>query len=650
MSLLSKDQKNLIDKALQLHKDGKIQEAISFYLKIIEDDKNNPQLLFLLGTALVQIKDLKKGIEYLKKSIFLKPNNASAFSNLGNAFKELNHLDQALENYDKAIEINPKFADAYSNRGIILQEMRRFQEALESYNKAIEIKPDHSFAYNNRGIVLKDLNRLDEALSSYNKAIQINPMFIEPYNNMGNIFKDSKQYEEALKNFQKIMNLNRGYNYNLGKILHTSMFLSEWKNFDILYDQINIGINKKENVIEPFSFLGISDDPFSAKIVTELFIKNKFPDSYKLNDKVQNYDHKKPRVAYLSGDFYDHPVLHLMMDVFKNHDKSKFDIFGFSFGPTKDDKWRNEVKKYFSHFEIINDISDQKAANLIKEKEIDIIIDLSGLTGNSRVGILSYQACPIQINYLGFPGTMGAKFINYLIADEVVIPKENLKYYSEKVVYLPNCYQANMKQRKISDRALERKDFGLPDNGVVFCSFNNNYKITPYIFDSWMKILNEVENSVLWILKSNDKAVRNLKEEAKKRGVNDNRIIIASFMPNDEHLKRITLADIFLDTFPYNAHTTASDAVRMGVPIITLTGNSFHSRVGASILKTINMEDLITYKKKDYEDLAIELGSKPEKLTKYKNQLREAVVKSTLFDSVLFTKNLEELYLKLLNN
>ena len=237
-----------------------------------------------------------------------------------------------------------------------------------------------------------------------------------------------------------------------------------------------------------------------------------------MNNLAQNYDHKKPRIGYLSGDFYDHPVLHLMMDVFKNHDKSKFDIYGFSFGPNKDDKWRAEVKNYFFHFENINNISDQEVANLIKKNEIDIVIDLSGLTGNSRVGIFSYQAAPIQINYLGFPGTMGAKFINYVIADEVVIPKENQKHFSEKVIYLPYCYQANMSQRKVSSKKFERKDFGLPHEGFVFCSFNNNYKITPYIFDSWMRILKEVKNSVLWVLKSNEVAIQNLKEVAKKRG------------------------------------------------------------------------------------------------------------------------------------
>ena len=650
MSLLSSDQKILIDKALQLHKEGKLQEAIKLYSELLDKDKNNSQLLFLLGTALIQIKDFKKGIDYLKKCLSLKSNNASAYSNLGNAYKELLQYEEALKNYDEAIKINPNFADAFSNRGIILQEMNRFEEALKSYNKALEIKPDHFFAHNNKGITLKDLNRYEEALQSYDKAIKINPSFIEPYNNKGNIFKDIKQYDKALENYQKIMNLNPEYNYNLGKILHTSMFLNEWKNFDILNKKIDDGIKKRLCAIEPFSFLGISDDPALEKTVSEIFIKNKFQNNIEMNNLAQNYDHKKPRIGYLSGDFYDHPVLHLMMDVFKNHDKSKFDIYGFSFGPNKDDKWRAEVKNYFFHFENINNISDQEVANLIKKNEIDIVIDLSGLTGNSRVGIFSYQAAPIQINYLGFPGTMGAKFINYVIADEVVIPKENQKYFSEKVIYLPYCYQANMNQRDVSPKKFERKDFGLPHEGFVFCSFNNNYKITPYIFDSWMRILKEVKNSVLWILKSNEVAIQNLKAVAKKRGVDENRIIFASFMSNDEHLKRITLADLFLDSFPYNAHTTASDAVRMGIPIITLTGKSFSSRVGASILKTINMEKLITYNKDDYEALAIELANKPEKLMDYKNQLREAVVKSPLFDSVTHTRNLENLYLKLLKN
>ena len=339
-----------------------------------------------------------------------------------------------------------------------------------------------------------------------------------------------------------------------------------------------------------------------------------------------------------------------MMDVFKNHDKTKFDIFGFSYGAEKNDKWRIEVIKYFNQFKDIHKVSDKEVLDITRNLELDIAIDLSGLTGNPRSGLFSSRVAPIQINYLGYPGTIGADYMDYIIADEIIIPKENFKHYFEKVLYLPDCYQPNMECRDISKKEFKRSDFGLPERAFIYCSFNNNYKITPDIFEIWMKILNNVHNSVLWILKSNEKATLNLKKEAEIKGINPDRIVLADHLSNDEHLKRIELADLFLDTFPYNAHTTASDAARMGIPIITLKGNSFQSRVGASILNCIAMNELVTNNKKDYQDLAIELGTNFEKFNKLKKSFKNSVKTSSLFDSNKFTKNLEDLYLKILQN
>ena len=646
MTLLNSEQKLFLDKALELHKKGKIEEAIDLYSQLVEKNNDNSQILFLIGTAYIQIKKIKEGINYLKKSLALKPDNASAHSNLGNAFKYLKHYDEAISCYNKAIQINPNHADSFSNRGIVFLEMRRLDEALENFNDAIKINPNHLFAHSNKGIALKDLNRYDEAIASYDKAIQINPNFEEPYNNKGNVFKNLKQYDEALKNYEKVMQLNPNYDYILGKILHFKMFLCDWSNLNLLQEKIKEALDKKSKVIEPFSFLGIEDNPSSSKLISEIFVEDKLKKTYEIQS-LKKYNHKKPKIGYISGDFRDHPVLHLMMDVFKNHDHSKFDVYAFSFGPDKNDKWRNEVKNHFLQFNDIDKISDKKVINLIQDLEIDILIDLTGFTGNPRSRIFSHRVAPIQINYLGYPGTTGLECMDYIIADDVIIIKDNLKFYTEKVIYLPNCYQANMKRREISNKEFKRSDFGLPENGFVYCSFNNNYKITPNMFDVWMNIIKKVNNSVLWILRSNETAEKNLKKEAKNRGVDPDRIIFASFLPNDEHLKRISLADLFLDTFPYNAHTTASDAVRMGIPIITLVGNSFASRVGSSILSCINMKELITTSKKDYEDIAIKLGLEQKKIIEIKDRLRDSVDKSSLFDSLKFTKNLENLYLEL---
>jgi len=439
------------------------------------------------------------------------------------------------------------------------------------------------------------------------------------------------------------------FDYILGKVLHTNMILCSWNNFDSLSKKISKALNKNSKVIEPFPFLGLIDNPGASKLSSEIFVKDKIAKPSKIKPLATYKNHKKPRIGYYSADFCDHAVLHLMMDVFRNHNKSLFDFFGFSFGPDKNDNWRNEVKNYFIKFEDVTKISDKEVADLSRKLEIDIAIDLTAFTSNSRSGIFSYRAAPIQINYLGYPGTMGAEYVDYIIADEVIIPKENFNYYSEKVLYLPDCYQANMSQKNISKKQFKRSDFGLPDNAFVFCSFNNNYKITPHIFDIWMNILKKVPNSVLWIFKSNETASRNLKRETELRGVDPNRVIFASYLPNDEHLKRLSLADLFLDTFPYNAHVTASDAIRMGIPILTLTGNSFASRVGASILSCIGIKELITRNKREYQELGIELALNTNKLYKIKKRLRDSLSKSSLYDSHLFTKNLENIYFNLFN-
>ena len=645
--LLNFKQKILFEKAIHLHKQGEFKRAIKLYSQLIKKNKNNLHLLFMMGTANVQGGENISGIKYLSKLLDLEPNNAPALINIGNAFKNLKRYEEAIINYNKAIDKNPNSADAFSNRGIAFQNLNRFDEAILSFNKAIEINPNNFFAHNNRGVVFKRLDRFDEAISSFNKAIELNPNYVEAYNNRGTVYKILKIYDKSLPDYEKVLKLNQNYDYILGKVLLNKMFLCDWENFDLMVKKIDSDLKKGFKVIDPFSYLGLADDASSARLASEIFVKNRFPEISKIRPFTKHVN-KKLKIAYFSGEFHNHPILHLMMDVFKNHDKSKFDIYGFSMGPDKNDKWRNKVKKYFYQFKDVNKISDTDVVNLARSLQIDIAIDLSGYTGNNNISIFSNRVAPIQINYLGYPGTSSLTNMDYIIADETIIPKENFKYYSEKVLHLPHCYQANMNQREISDKDLSRSDFGLPKNGFIYCCFNNNYKITPHVFDIWMKILQEVKHSVLWILKTNDIALENLKKEAQKRGVNPNRIVFASQLSNEEHLKRIKLADLFLDTFPYNAHTTASDAIRMGIPIVTLAGKSFASRVAASLLKNINMEELVAHNLKDYEKLAIDLGTNYEKFKKIKSLFKDNVPNSTLFDSLKFTKDLENIYLKLL--
>ena len=641
--------KKFLEKAIKLHNDGEIQKAINIYSKLIKKNKNNAQLLSLIGTANLQIGKNISGIEYLKKVLELKPNDVSVLINIGNGFKNLKKYDEAIKYYNKAINVNPDNADVYSNKGAILLQINQFEEAILNLNNAIKIKPNHFFAYTNLGIAQKNLNRFKEAIFSFDIAIKINKDYADAYNNRGDVFSSLNLYEKALADYEKVLQLNPNFDYILGKVLHYKMILCDWNNFKIISEKIFNKINKGHKVTAPFWFLLISDSQKYTKLSSEIYSENNF--SIKINNKpLFKYNNKKPKIAYFSADFYNHATLHLMMDVFKNHDKSKFDIFGFSFGLGKNDKWKNEVKNYFLQFKEIDNISDSDVINLVRDLKIDIAVDLKGYTTNNRSSIFSNRIAPIQVNYLGYPGTTAIQNMDYIVADELIIPKKNFKHFSEKVVHLPNCYQPNMHKREISNKKLTRNEFGLPDNGFVYCSFNNNNKITPDIFDTWMNILKEVKNSVLWILRSNEAVVKNLKKEAEKKGVNSNRIIFANYLPNNEHLKRLSLANLFLDTFPCNAHTTASDAIRIGLPLITLMGNSFASRVAASLLKNLEMEELITFSLKDYEKLAVDLGLNLNKFQQIKDSFEKAVSKSLLFDSKKFTLNLENLYLKLLDN
>jgi predicted O-linked N-acetylglucosamine transferase (SPINDLY family) len=337
-----------------------------------------------------------------------------------------------------------------------------------------------------------------------------------------------------------------------------------------------------------------------------------------------------------------------MLDVFKNHNKSEFEIYGFSIGPSKDG-WTERVKKYFDKFIDASNMSDVEIKSLSKKLKLDIAVNLTGLTFNARYSIFFNQVAPKQINYLGYPGTMGTKCFDYIIADKIVIPEENKKYFSEKVIYLPNCYQANQEKIEISNKNLNKKDFGLPQDKFIFGCFNNSYKITPLIFESWMNILKKCDSSVLWLLQDKELGKRNLLKEAKIRGVNKERIIFAEKVLVKEHIKRLELIDLFLDTFPYNAHTTASEAIRAGVPILTLKGKSFPSRVASSILTNVGLENLIVSNLKDYETKAISLAKNYEEVESLKNHLAQEKNLSKLFDSKVFTKDLEKIYKKIMN-
>ena len=425
------------------------------------------------------------------------------------------------------------------------------------------------------------------------------------------------------------------------------MFLCEWNGLSFLTDQLKPALNENKKVIAPFILLALIDSPELQHISSKIFSKEKIVNP-KIKSKSMKKRKEKIKIGYFSPDFRNHPVLHLIEDIFKHHDKSKFDVYAFSFEPKKNDYMTDKIKPYFKEFFEIKNLSNTSIFELTSKIGLDIAVDLCGYTALNRAEIFSYRLAPIQINFLGYPGTMGAECIDYIIADKDIIPENEKENYSEDIIYLPNCYQPNTEIKNITRDNLNKKDYDLPENKIIYCNFGPSYKITPEIFDLWMDILREVPNSILWLLENNDSTSKNLRNEAIKRNISEERIIFGKYMPHKQHLNRLSLGDIFLDTYPYNAHTTASDSIKVSVPIITLKGRCFASRVCSSILKQVKMDELITKSLKEFRDKAICFGKNEKKLTNIKNQIKKNSLNSPLFKPKQFTKDIERMYKKLI--
>ncbi len=641
----------ILEKAKTKHSKGEINEAINLYKKIINSGYNDHHTSYLVGTAYLQLNNYKKAIFYLSLSIDFKKDAINSYNNRSVAYIKCNENVKALKDCNFVLKLNPNFVNSIINKGIALKNLKHFGKAIDCFNNSIKIDKNNFEIYNNLGNVFKDKGDLNKALKFYDKSISLNQNNPEAYYNKGTILHENKEYIDSIKNFEKALSLNKNANYLFGRINHAKMFLCDWKDYNNFTEKLIEGINNKTILIDPFILLSFVDDPTLQKTNAENYIDDNINNSLENKHVLKKTKKGKIKIGYYSADYHNHPVLFLMIDVFKNHNKSLFEIYAFSHGPNKNkNPWRDKVKSYFKNFFDVANKSDEEIVKLSKKVGIDVAVNLTGLTYNNRTNIYKMRVAPIQINYLGFAGTMGAKFIDYIIADKTVIPDAMKKNYTEKVLYLPNCYQPNSKEIfEINNKKnFSKKNLNLPNKGIIFCCFNSNYKITPTIFKSWMNILKKVSESVLWLYVDNETAKNNLRNEASKSGINSKRIIFAEKISVvHEHLQRTSFADIFLDTTPYNAHTTASDAIRVGLPIITLIGNSFASRVAASILHSAGMSNLIAETLDEYEKIAIELATNKERLLKTKQKIKAYNRNGPLFDCLNFTKNLENIYLKL---
>ena len=623
------------------------EAAIVSYEKAIKLKPDYAEGYYNHGNVLKVLNQFDAALISYNKAIELKPGYAEAYFNRGNALQVLKQFEAAINSYEKAIELKPDYAEAYSNRGNALQELNQFDAALVSYDKAIELKPDYIEAYYNRGLALQELEQFHSALASYDKAIDLKHNYAEAYYNRGNALKVLKQFDAALVSYRKAIELKPDYEYLFGMILHIKMHLCDWQEFEryVLDLSFKIQSNAKASTCLAILALpiGLADQRKSA----EVWNIHKNPLKSDLGPVIKCTKRSKIRLGYYSADFHNHATSYLIAELFERHDKEKFELIAFSYGPDTKDEMQLRISKAFDQFIDVTAMSDKSIAQLSREIGVDMAIDLKGLTQDARLGIFSYKAAPIQVSYLGYPGTLGVDYIDYLIADKTLIPKISQQHYSEKIVYLPNSYQVNDRKRVIASRHFIKQELGLPQESFVFCCFNNNYKITPEVFDSWVRILKVVDASVLWLLEDNPVAAMNLQKEAALRGLDPARLVFAKRIDLPEHLARHKVADLFLDTLPCNAHTTASDALWAGLPVLTCMGESFASRVAASLLYAIGLPELVTETHADYEAVAIELATNPTKLRGIKDQLARNRLTTPLFDTALFVEHIEAAYTKM---
>ncbi|NTU58112.1 MAG: tetratricopeptide repeat protein [Chlorobiaceae bacterium] len=596
------------------------------------------------GNVLQELKQLDAAIESYDKAIALNPVFAEAYSNRGNALFAARQFEAALGSYDQAMAINPDIAEAWSNRGNALQELKQLESALACYDKALALKPDYATAWSNRGNALSSLKRYEEAVASCDKAIAINADYADANFNRGNALQALKQFEAALASYEAAYASCPDYEFLSGTILHLRMKMCDWRGFSENLGKQEAAIAAFRKAATPFMALGVSDMPELHKKAAGVYVDAKYPPKGTPCEVKGCAEGGKIRIGYYSADFYNHATAYLMAELFESHDREKFEFYGFSFGPDTQDQMSRRVASAFDRFIDVRNLSDREVAVRSRELGIDIAVDLKGFTQDSRPGIFAERCAPVQVSYLGYPGTMGAAYMDYIIADETVIPRESQSDFIEKVVYLPYSYQVNDSKRTISGRVFTKKELGLPESGFVFCCFNNNYKILPATFDGWMRILQAVDGSVLWLFEENPTAGKNLRKEAEARGVDASRLVFAKRMPLHEHLARHRFADLFIDTLPYNAHTTSSDALWAGLPVLTLMGKSFAGRVAASLLRAVELPELITCSQEEFEAKAVELATDVAKLDIIRRKLEKNRLTTPLFNAESFARHIESAF------
>jgi predicted O-linked N-acetylglucosamine transferase (SPINDLY family)/predicted SAM-dependent methyltransferase len=622
---------------------GDLEGAVQLFDELIRRKSDHAEAYYKRANALNGLGRCEAALADYDQAITRNPEYANAYCNRGTVLERLNRWDEALASYNRAVALNPGDFLVYYNRGSVLKRLERIDEALASYERAIALKSDYVEAYLNRGNVLQELQRHEAAVASYDMAIQLKPIFAEAFQARGSSLFALRRFEAAVASYNQAIALNPNYKFILGMRRYAKMQICDWDDLAPDLQRITQGLREYSPVCSPFPVLALVDSATLQRLAAEIWVREQCPYNPALGAIPARPRSDKIRIGYFSADFRSHPVSALTAELFETHDRSRFEITAFAFGPEAGDAMRSRLERAFDRFVDVRDQTDIEVALLARKLGVDIAVDLGGFTEHSRTKIFALRAAPIQLSYIGYLGTMGAPYMDYLVADTTIIPAGEQQEYSEKIIYLPS-YQVNDSQRHIAERTFTRENLGLPPVGFVFSCFNANYKITPSTFEVWMRILTRVEASSLFLYTDNQVSARNLLKEAQRCGVDPHRIVFGGRLDQADYLARFRTMDLFLDTLPYNAGTTASDALWAGLPVLTCAGRTFAGRIAASLLQAIELPELITATPAQYEDLAVQLATNPQRLAQIRRQLASNRLKTPLFDTVLYAKNLEYAY------
>ena len=634
----------LADKGKVLAEFGQQTEALSCFERAIAINPQHWMALQNKGAVLLALKRPAEALGVFDRLLVVMNNHPAALNNRALALKDLGRHNEAIGDLKKAASFDGNNVEILTNLGDSLFATKNYGEASTCYDKALALKPDLAQAWLGRANIYCELKRYEEAVAAYDCAISAKPDLAEAWYGRGSVLSDHKRYEEAIVDFGKALSFKPDLIAAEGARLHARMHICDWRGIDSDCAQVTSSVRAGKANVAPFVYLSVSSDPADQLSCAQVWTKAKFPPPYPVW-RGENSTSGKIRVVYLSADFYEHPVAYLMAGMFEAHDRSRFETIAISFGTDDQSDMRKRLEASFDRFIDVQAKGEAETAELIKSLEADIVVDLMGYTGIPRTGVLAKRVAPVQVSYLGYAGTMGADFIDYILADRVVIPQDQRQFYSEKIAELTGSFMVNDRARKIAASMPSRAQQGLPENGFVFCSFNQSYKITPEVFALWMRLLNKIEGSVLWLSKHNDVAVRNLQDAARSHGVDPSRLVFATRVPlNEDHLARHKLADLFLDTLPFNAHSTAADALWAGLPVLTQAGETFAGRVAASLLSALDLPELITTTDDAYEKAALDLAADAGKRAALKAKLAQNRLTSPLFDTERTTRHVERAF------